>query len=124
VKKKCIHLSCRINSFIFLQDVYIHHGNLYTNRQLLIDTSLPPTRRQWKRVRLTITTTTSSLCMKEKREREREREKAENCIRTFIIDFCLFGGVVVLLLVLLLLMVMSIHWQDKGVFFPSFFFPS
>jgi len=63
--------------------------------------------------------------MYEREERERERKKkAENCIRTFIIDFCLFGGVVVLLLLLLLLMVMSIHWQDNGVFFPSFFFPS
>ncbi len=63
------------------------------------------------------------ICGK-RRERERERE-AENCIRTFIIDFCLFGGVVVvvvLLLLLLLLMVMSTHRQDNGVFFPSFFF--
>jgi L-asparagine transporter-like permease len=70
-----------------------------------------------------MTTTTSSLYVKEKRERERGRKKAENCIRTFIIDFCLFGGVVVLLLLLLLLlMVMSTHRQDNGVFFPFFSF--
>jgi len=87
----------------------------------LIDTLLPPTRRLWERVRR-LTVTSSSSYVKEKTE-----ENVKNCIRTFIIDFCLFSRRIVVAVLLLLLrmmplMLMSTHRQDNGVFFPSSFF--